>query len=68
MAKQRPIPVAGLPSHLQVEGSPPFRCHRCGRGSWSASDEGKSCEMPQPSGEECDGVFLFRPAKKEPTP
>lgn len=33
------------------------RCSECGRKTWSQSDLGTTCGMPQPNGERCKGIF-----------
>lgn len=43
-------------------------CSGCGRKTWSVSEVGKWCNMPQPSGEICVGVLKASEADSVPSP
>jgi hypothetical protein len=45
-----------LPDHLR-DDAPYVVCSACGRKSWTPGAEGERCDMPQPNGERCQGVF-----------
>lgn len=47
-----------MPYHLDLNNPPLSTCSVCGRSTWSASEAGQTCGMPQPSGVTCSGVFL----------
>lgn len=36
---------------------PKYRCDTCGRGAWEETNHGSICDMRQPDGSRCDGVF-----------
>lgn len=48
--------VQGLPAHLR-DDAPFVRCSGCGRKTWTPSDRGSICGMPQPDGRTCTGRF-----------
>lgn len=44
------------PAHLR-DDAPSQQCGRCGRYTWSPSEFGTECRMPQPDGYPCGGRF-----------
>lgn len=36
-------------------------CHHCNRKTWDAASIGSRCEMPQPNGSACGGIFQVYP-------
>lgn len=50
------LPTDPALAHLR-DDAPSVVCSGCGRHSWGGSAAGTSCEMPQPDGSRCSGVF-----------
>jgi hypothetical protein len=50
-------PQAGWPAHLR-DDAPSQQCSGCRRFTWSTSEFGQVCNMPQPDGRRCTGRFM----------